>query len=276
MANSQRPRLRELRAIYLLVGECIEMGSDPLVWRRHMLERLREIFGAAMSFGGEAIPPPRPDEQWRQWMVDVGWTDETSRELYQQWMRQHLPEDNPFTVGMFAQRGRLPVRYRRQIVDDDTWYGSEFFQLLRHIKFDDMLGSYFVDGQGHLHITGIVRASDARPFGERERRLLWLSQRELIPRMGGALATFERPTVADLSPRLRQTLLCLLQGKSEKQAAERLGIAHNTLHEHAKLLHRHFDVSSRGELLSQCVGLYPVLMKLEYGWDGHFTTVENQ
>lgn len=222
---------------------------------------------------GEAIPPQHADHQWKQWMVDVGWKNPSYREAYQRWIREHRPEDNPFTVGMFAQQGRLPVRYRRQIVDDETWYTSELFQLLRTIELDDMLGSYFVDHHSHLHIIGIVRDLGQSPFGERERRLLLLQQRELMPLMGNVLANFDRPTVADMAPRLRQTLLCLLQGKSEKQAAIRMGISPATVHEYVKQLHRHFGVSSRGELLSRSIGLFSVLATLEDEWEKHYTEV---
>ncbi|MEL7238560.1 MAG: LuxR C-terminal-related transcriptional regulator [Planctomycetota bacterium] len=56
--------------------------------------------------------------------------------------------------------------------------------------------------------------------------------------------------LATLRIRQRQVLLGLVQGMSEKEVAVELGISPNTVHAHVKELHRHFDVSSRGELLS--------------------------
>ncbi|MFT3788331.1 MAG: LuxR C-terminal-related transcriptional regulator [Tepidisphaeraceae bacterium] len=53
-----------------------------------------------------------------------------------------------------------------------------------------------------------------------------------------------------LSPPLRQTLEALLAGQSEKQIAHATGRSQHTIHDHAKKLHRHFRVSSRGELLA--------------------------
>jgi DNA-binding NarL/FixJ family response regulator len=56
-----------------------------------------------------------------------------------------------------------------------------------------------------------------------------------------------------LSPRLRQTLDRLLAGDSEKQIAQSLSLSQNTIHVYIKQLYRRYEVSSRGELLSQFV-----------------------
>ena len=64
------------------------------------------------------------------------------------------------------------------------------------------------------------------------------------------------PPGADLTglrPRLRQTLERLLAGDSEKQIAIRLGLSRHTVHVYVKGLYRHFQVNSRGELLSKFV-----------------------
>lgn len=58
---------------------------------------------------------------------------------------------------------------------------------------------------------------------------------------------------AGLSPRRVQTLRRLLAGDSEKQIAVYLGISRHTVHVYVKGLYRHFEVSSRGELLARFV-----------------------
>ena len=55
------------------------------------------------------------------------------------------------------------------------------------------------------------------------------------------------------APRLRQTLGRLLAGDSEKQIALHLGVSPHTVHVYVKRLYRHYDVCSRGELLSRFV-----------------------
>ena len=56
-----------------------------------------------------------------------------------------------------------------------------------------------------------------------------------------------------LSPRLRETLDCLLDGATEKQIAKKLELSPHTVHGYVKLIYRHFKVKSRAQLLSQWV-----------------------
>lgn len=93
---------------------------------------------------------------------------------------------------------------------------------------------------------------DPRPFAARERLLLhlahvemsWIYEDDLLLAARGA---------ASLSPRQRQTLQNLLGGQSEKEIAKKMRLSPNTVHHHVKALYRHFDVSSRGELLARWV-----------------------
>jgi DNA-binding NarL/FixJ family response regulator len=57
----------------------------------------------------------------------------------------------------------------------------------------------------------------------------------------------------ELSPRLQETLQCLLDGNSEKSIATRLRLSPHTVHGYVKLIYRHFQVKSRAQLLSQWV-----------------------
>src|SRR5262249_17066726 len=58
------------------------------------------------------------------------------------------------------------------------------------------------------------------------------------------------PSIAQLSPRLRQVLRCLLEGDSELQVARRLELSSETVHQYVKSLYRHFGVNTRAELLA--------------------------
>jgi DNA-binding CsgD family transcriptional regulator len=55
----------------------------------------------------------------------------------------------------------------------------------------------------------------------------------------------------ELSPRLEQTLGCLLAGASEKQVASHLKLSRHTVHVYVKALYRRYGVSSRAELLAK-------------------------
>jgi DNA-binding CsgD family transcriptional regulator len=96
------------------------------------------------------------------------------------------------------------------------------------------------------------RRPSRRRFNRRDRRILdllhselaWVYRPELPPLSADGLP---------LSPRQRQTLQLLLAGNSEKQIGAQLGLSPNTVHHHAKAIHRHFGVSSRSELLARWV-----------------------
>lgn len=51
----------------------------------------------------------------------------------------------------------------------------------------------------------------------------------------------------------RQTLQNLPGGHTEKEIAKKMRLSPNTVHHHVKALYKHFDVSSRGELLARWV-----------------------
>jgi DNA-binding NarL/FixJ family response regulator len=87
-------------------------------------------------------------------------------------------------------------------------------------------------------------------FRRRERRLVRLLHQELGRHFGTPLATLDDPSPSDLTPRLRDTLRCLLEGDGEKQVAARLGVSTLTVHDYVKALYRHFGVASRAELLA--------------------------
>jgi len=52
------------------------------------------------------------------------------------------------------------------------------------------------------------------------------------------------------SPRLQQTLACLLDGDSEKQLAARLGLSRATIPQYVTALYRYFGVTSRAHRLA--------------------------
>jgi DNA-binding CsgD family transcriptional regulator len=69
-------------------------------------------------------------------------------------------------------------------------------------------------------------------------------------------AGYSRPptrSIPGLSNRHAETLEWLLAGDSEKEIAARMGVSRNTVHVYVTALYRHFNVSSRGELLARFV-----------------------
>ena len=65
-----------------------------------------------------------------------------------------------------------------------------------------------------------------------------------------SLVSATEPSPDKLPPRLCQTLACLLEGDSEKQVANRLGLSRDTTHQYVTALYRHFGVGSRAQLMA--------------------------
>jgi DNA-binding NarL/FixJ family response regulator len=72
----------------------------------------------------------------------------------------------------------------------------------------------------------------------------------LAPLIGRALASASDPSPSDLTPRLQQVLLCLVEGDSEKEVAARLTLSPLTVHEYVKRIYHHFGATTRAELMA--------------------------
>jgi DNA-binding NarL/FixJ family response regulator len=100
----------------------------------------------------------------------------------------------------------------------------------------------------HRHFGVGSRAQLLAHVMKRLPREPWLALRAGLG--GGPFVRDPEPDPERLTPRLRQTLGCLLEGDSEKQVAARLGLSHATVHQYVTTLYRHFGVRSRAQLLA--------------------------
>jgi DNA-binding CsgD family transcriptional regulator len=242
-------RVRDVRAGYRLIGECRDLGHDPTLWQTRMCEGLRGMIGGAAATGGEGtleaagIVPVSS--------VEAG-LDATGKLALASYMRAGGPAADPFVLALMRLRKTSATHTRRQLVRDSVYYGSPVFQrYLRPAGADHRLASIHrtADARG-ITIMQVHRPPRERDFSARERALLAFFHAELAPLVGRALTSAAGQPAERLSPRLRQTLACLMEGDSEKQAAARLGVSAATLHEYVTALYRRFGVRSRGQLLA--------------------------
>lgn len=252
MNKSKRLRLMDLRKAYLLVGECCELGNDPKLWRMHLLDGLKRILGG--DFAGWAIGSVLPNGApgMMQELMDVGLE---ARET--EWIRDQInadPIEHPAVRLAFPLKRRILTFRRPELVPDNEWYGSDYFnEVHAPAGTDDFIGCYLKVGPAEVEALSVGRACGDKLFAPREGGLFRVVAVEIARLMGSRLTSFHGPTVLNLPQRQRQVLLCLLEGDNEKQVAFRLGISKPTVHEHVKRLHRYFDVASRGELLARFV-----------------------
>jgi DNA-binding CsgD family transcriptional regulator len=251
MAKSDLLRVQDIRDAYRLIGDCRDLGSDPGLWFPRMLEGLCRLFGALTATGGEG-----------RWVRPHGAIEPISAfqfglkgrhyELFMAYMRANRAATDPIYRPLQHVRDRLITRTRRQVVSDAVWYRSAVFnENFRPTGIDHRLVSLDqVSDVGAISAIDLDRPMGDPDFSPREQRLLHFFHGELGRLIGRSLASATEPSPERLSPRLRQTLTCLLEGDSEKQVAARLSLSHATTHQYVTALYRRFGVQSRGQLLA--------------------------
>lgn len=269
MKKSRRISHGDLRSLYLTIGECKELGADPVAWRVRLLESLLRLLEAAhgATFGLACAEGPDShgdlDLAAPTLFVDAGIADDVVRRSYRAIAAPGVAfvRDNATVLAVPEAGFTIGPLTRRQMLDDRSWYSSDFVcEQLRLTGLDDFVGSMTITNSGSTFSLGAHRLVGDAPFAGRERRLLRLCLEDVLPLLGTRLATGAAPSIHALAPRLRQTLWCLFEGDSEKQIAARLGISRHTVHEYVRRLHRLFEVRSRSELLARCA---PYLLILD-------------
>jgi DNA-binding CsgD family transcriptional regulator len=251
VTNSDEVRMRDVRAAFRLIGECRDVGHDPGRWHRRMLEGLALQFGVVQAAGGEAWwdRPGRPVRPVSAYIFNA---HPAGNDGFHAYAREQGWTGDPILRAIERLPAKLVTRTRRQLVSDAVWYGSDAFQRYRRASgIDHQLVSVLrVFDNGATSIVALSREVGERDFSPRERRLLNFFHAEVGRLIGGPLVGATEPSVAQLAPRLRQTLACLLEGDSEKQVAARLGLSQSTVHQYVTALYRHFAVQSRAQLIA--------------------------
>ena len=252
MSKSGHLRLADVRAALRLVGECRDLGYDPALWGRHLHEVLSRLTGSQIGIGGEFRAPGRGAAGELVALADSGLGAE-ERVAIADFLRARGFRGHPVGVVFDGWVSRVAVRARRQLVPDRDWYGSLCYEVFhRPVVRDHCLISPHRLPDGSLNMLTLHRTTGDRDFSPRERRLLLLTHDEIGRLMGPVLVRADdaySPT--RLPPRVREALDCLLDGDSEKQAAARMGLSRETVHQYVKALYRHYRVASRAELLAR-------------------------
>ena len=257
MAKSGRLRARDWRAIFLLAGECRELGDEQACWRRHLLRRLAVLIDADLGFCGEmaGILAGRPRDLG---FADCGYENGFSRaaqiEVYTRVAAN--PAIFEALCNYFQRLGSEDglCLSARESLGDATWDASGSYQLVhRPLGVDHALWCYrsLPRGDGdEFNALQLQRAPRRRDFSARDRALVREVQAAVTPMIGGPLARFADPTPMGLPPSMRRVLACLLDGDGDKRIAARLGLSLHTVNEYTKAIYRVFGVRSRPELLA--------------------------
>jgi len=145
---------------------------------------------------------------------------------------------------------RTPVT--RIVSQTPGWFEKVLLaKRLKSIGYVDCIASMWAASQ-QLAIFLVVHRRDTDPaFSDRDCTLVSLMLRAAAPIVDREIFRRAMPVPhEDLSEREREILLMLLAGDSEKEVAAKLSRSVHTVHTFVRQLYRHFNVSSRGELMA--------------------------
>lgn len=266
MAKSQRLRWRDFRDVYRLLGECRELGQDPLAWRDRMAKGLTQLVRGQITMYTESVrvgPPGQKHWLALRQLLDQGWATESDRQAVYRIYDEGRPdiEGSCFTEEFGKSRAARTVATREQLLEDGPWYSGRFFnEFMRPARLDDAIALKFCEGN-EIRLLILQRALNDQQFERRQLRIVRAFAIELQNHFGRSLSRRDGFSVQDLSPRQRQVLLFLLDGDSIKQVALRIGTSRHTVQDYVKALYQRFDVHSRGELVARCSPLRGALIQ---------------
>jgi DNA-binding CsgD family transcriptional regulator len=227
------------------------LGADSARWTPHLLWGLSRLLGVPQASGGEG--------RWVRASAAIealsaydATSDPVAHAAFSAYHREGGgPTNDPIFQQLRKLRGRRVTRTRRDLVPDRAWYRSASFDLYRRAGGVDhaMVSLLPLPEDGVFSVLTLNRRLGDRDFSVRERRWLSFVHAEVGRLIGTALARGSGRGRPALSPRLRQTLACLLEGASEKQVASQLGLSRATVHQYVTALYRHYRVQSRAQLL---------------------------
>jgi DNA-binding CsgD family transcriptional regulator len=243
-----------------LSGEVAVLPVDKAVRRRHIMGTLRQLVGAATAccFEGNRSGGPGLAEPNTLVFSDGTPSLDDPRQRY---YLKGTPA-NPAARPILQSSEPFVTQRRSAVLDDANWYGCEHFHAVtRPLNLDDSICSRLKLPDDQLLYMAIHREIGDDPFTERHCQLVQFFNCHAfrlyhVPTAGPKMEhAQDDPRIQSLPPRLRPVLFGFLDGDGEKQVATKLGLSPHTVHQYAKLLYRHFAVSSRGELLSQFIAV---------------------
>jgi DNA-binding CsgD family transcriptional regulator len=164
--------------------------------------------------------------------------------------QQHYLDD-PCTRAVVHDAGEDRVHVNGQLVTGSGWEPRKRADLLPSVGAGDRLVAAVNLGPDVEFLIGCDRERGAPTFCPTDAELvLCVAQGARRLARWVALAIGQPDRRRPLAPRHRKALACLLDGATEEQLAERLGISTGSAHQYVVAVYRHFGVNSRWQLIA--------------------------
>lgn len=249
---------RDVHECYQIAAQCRDLGADVDAWRHTLLASLRKFVGAQViinseleNFGKEYGHTSKLISIHR-----VGWISDEAETRWREYAQSIPVERTPEYPYLSKFSGKTMILSRDQIWGRDTWYRSHAFnEIHRACGIDDYVISICpTQIPGRCTTLWLHKGVGEQDFTLREQGIISLIHMSINNEIGTYLAAADEPALSSLTSRRLQVLERLIEGDSEKQIAFALGVAKASIHDHVLAIYRHFEVSSRGELLAKFIG----------------------
>ena len=260
MAQSKQIKCSDVQEMLRLIGECRELGDDPIIWRQHFMAGVARLVDADVSAGAEmegCLNGPQRTPGVAVWGFQHGFNVEGLQIIWE-WSVT-APDMSILWNKVQDQLRTSPspgiTLPRQQLLSDREWDRSPDRQIAMRTMGADAVIHSFRQLPGYDAFDGICwfRAEGRPTFNEREVSFIAMMHQEVTRLIGGPLARFNEPHPFQLPRRVRQVHGCVLEGDSDKQIAARLALSQHTVNQYNKQIFRHFSVTSRTELLGRWI-----------------------
>jgi DNA-binding CsgD family transcriptional regulator len=240
----------DARALVRLVADIAILNAPVQVKKHRLMTSLSELldsdaWGWILSRAEKSNNNPSVVE-----FLHGGMTEEQVGAYAAMMQDRHSPQVEYSALNNLRLTEQHFTRTWDQLVTEEQWYGDTN-HLLHEVGFEQVIYSVRVLDQDGLFSGISLKRHSGRPrFTPRERRMLHIVSSEVdwLHACSDSLSSASYGVRA-LTPRQRAVLTLMLEGQPLKQIAYILGITPNTVCGYAKQIHKHFTVSSRGELI---------------------------
>lgn len=272
-------RSREIRALMQLANEVGALHDQPERCAVTLAEGVAAIFSAKLVGIGR-VPPeyglanhrfPEPVQPYVPLAFSGPVTREQAVQIIEGW--RDAETRDPGCVYMAAHRERSVAALREDIVPDEDWCSSNYYQtVLKPIGISDKIYASTTPDDGHTIVACVARMSGQPKFTQQDAELLALTRDSLFPWFAETLQAHERShqtTGFDLDLILKRlpvtqlvVLSLLLDGLSEAEAGARICRSKHTVHDHVKRLYQVLKVNCRVELGLKLADQRPLIESL--------------
>jgi DNA-binding CsgD family transcriptional regulator len=249
---------RDIHECHQIAGRCRDLGADVDAWRETLLTDLRVFVGAQVIINSEIENFGASNDEETKFigLHRDGWISDGAEQRWRDYAQSIPVERTPEYPYLSKFSGQTMVLSRDQIWGRETWYRSHTFnEIHRECGIDDYIISICPTNiPGRCTTLWLHKGVGSRDFTTREQGIVSLVHMTINQEIGTYLAAADEPTLNSLTNRRIEVLKHLINGDSEKQIAFQLGIGKATIHDHVLAIYRHYQVSSRGELLAKFIG----------------------